>query len=198
MNKIPVTINLGQKHILIVGGGTVGTAKYQRLRRLSDQIVVVAKDTELDGPEIHKRCFQASDLIHAGLVILATGDPGLDKEIAQQCRSQNIPVDLTSDAQASDYHLPAVIKRGELLITISTGGASPVYAKLLRQTIEDLLPDAIEDILERMNQLRLEYRRLLPDQTTRAEFYRQVLEQLITSNNQLTREQIEGMAKEYL
>lgn len=198
MHPVPVTVCLREAHILIVGGGRIGTQKYHNLKQMTDRIRVIAEETELTGPDIVRRAFREEDIKEAALVIAATADPEQNAAIAALCKKRQIPVNVVSDAALSDFQLPAVIKRGDLLLTLSTGGASPAYAKVLRTQIEAMLPEHIEEVLEQMQAVRETYRKRIALQEDRARFYRAVLSYLLANDPPFSEEPIAAIAEEYV
>ena len=97
---------------------------------------------------------------------------------------------MVDDQEYCDFIFPSIVKRDRLTIAISTSGTSPAYAMQLRKEIEQILPDQIGPILTRMGSLRSEVSARIPDQKARAAAYRQLLAELIASDNSLSDEEI--------
>ena len=90
----------------------------------------------------------------ADLVIASTDDPALNARISADCRLRHIPVNCVDDRENCDFFFPALIVRGEVSIGISTGGASPLLAALLRDRLARALPENLEEIVARAEELR--------------------------------------------
>jgi precorrin-2 dehydrogenase/sirohydrochlorin ferrochelatase len=97
------------------------------------------------------------------------------------------------DQEYCDFIFPGIVKRGPLTVAISTSGTSPAYAMQLRKELEEILPDRIGEILERMGELRGEVALRISDQKTRAYVYKKILAALIESENRLTNEELQEM-----
>ncbi len=108
---------------------------------------------------VQRHCVLTEELLDAlapALVVIARGDPR-NETWACLCRSRGILVNVVDEPQLCTFYFPAVIRRGDLTVAISTGGASPAAAAVLRRHIESSLPDATEVILDwaREEKLRL-------------------------------------------
>ena len=90
----------------------------------------------------------------ASFAIAATDDRVLNARIASDCRARHIPVNCVDDKEYCDFFFPALIVRGEVSIGVSTGGASPLLAALLRDRLARALPENLEEIVVRAEQLR--------------------------------------------
>lgn len=196
MNDVPMIMRIREQWILIVGGGRIGSRRYRRLRELTDHVRVVALETKLEGPEIYRRAFTPDDLEEVSWVIAATDDDALNERIAHLCRERNIAVDVVSDSSLSDFQIPSFHQRGDLLVSISTRGASPAYARQLAEEIDAMLPDTVAEVLEEMKRVREVYRARIPDQKHRAVFYRKVLAYLLEQRPPFSADAIEAIAEE--
>ena len=166
----------------MIGGGKVAAGKVSRLLMFTDNITVVADAIDpsmksaIEGTtvHIHERRFRVRDLDEADAVTLATGDPDFNHRVGKRCRERRIPVNAVDDPDNCSFYFPAIIKRGKLIISVSTQGASPACAAFLKRQIEDVLPDDIEKILDDMEKLRRELPKTHPNltQAERAAIYR--------------------------
>ena len=143
MNYFPVFLDLSGQKVLIVGGGEVSLRKISLLERSGASLSVVAPEV---APGILERAaagklrldireFMPGDLDGARLVIVATSRRALNRWIAKLSESRNIPVNVVDDREASRFIVPAIIDRDPVLVAISTGGASPVLARRLRERL---------------------------------------------------------------
>ena len=144
----PITLRLDDARVVIVGGGEIAARKIRLLLRAGPRIEVVARELnpELDGLcrdglVVHRdTAFAAAQLDGARLVIAATDDRALNRQVAADARTRNIPVNVVDDPEPSTFITPAIIERPPLTIAISTGGAAPVLARRLRERLEAELP----------------------------------------------------------
>lgn len=144
----PVTLRLDDARVVVVGGGEVAARKIRLLLRAGPQIEVLAQalNPELaewcrDGTVCHRAAtFDAACLDGARLVIAATDDRVLNRQVAAEARARNIPVNVVDDPEPSTFITPAIIDRAPLTVAISSGGAAPVVARRLRERLEAELP----------------------------------------------------------
>ena len=188
MTYFPFYCDIEQKKWLLVGGGRVAAGKFSRLIAFTEKITVIApeisdeikKDAASDA-RLLERDFMAADLDDADIVVAATDDKALNAQIASLCRERKIPVNAVDDPENCDFIFPAIIKKGRLTVSVSTDGASPVYAAALKKEISDLVPEDIDLILEKMAALRKTVPERFPSftQHERGMLYRKALDQLL-------------------
>ncbi len=188
MTYFPFYCDIEQKKWLLVGGGRVAAGKFSRLIAFTEKITVIAPDISSEirenapsGVLFLERDFEEADLGRADIVVAATGDRQLNAWIASACRSRGIMVNAVDDPDNCDFIFPAIIKRGRLTVSVSTDGASPVYAAALKKEISDLVPEDIDLILEKMAALRKTVPERFPSftQHERGMLYRKALDQLL-------------------
>ena len=208
MSYFPFYFDITDKTFLIIGGGPVAREKVNRLRRFTENIIVIAPETEIEGTRTENPCrcagevqilckeYEEEDLALGDYVVAATGIREVDRKVAGDCRGRGIPVNVVDDQAYCDFIFPSIVKRDSLTVAISTFGTSPAYAMQLRKEIEMILPDQIGPILTRMGNLRGEVSERVTDQKARAAAYRIILAALIESENRLTDEEIEEMIEE--
>lgn len=161
----PVFIKLEQFEVLVVGGGNVGLEKITSLLGNSPatRLTLVGK-TVL--PEIHEfarrfenirileKPFDCADLDGRRFVFAATDDPQLNEEIKNLASARGLLVNVADTPHLCDFYLGSIVQKGDLKIAISTNGKSPTIAKRLRETLTDLLPDQLDEILQNMQVIR--------------------------------------------
>ena len=162
----PVFFKLHELELLIVGGGYVGWEKLQAVLRNSPDARVTLVAEELRNPEILKlaeahphvqvieRAFKKKDLKGKDLVILATDNPKLHKKIKKKAKKRHLLTNVADTPQLCDFYLSSVVQKGNLKVAISTNGKSPTLAKRLRENLEDVLPDEIDSLLDRLQEIR--------------------------------------------
>ena len=143
--------------VVLVGGGTVAAHKAQRLTPFGVQLIVCAHEVlpELKALAHAVYTEYAPKLLDgASFAIAATDDRALNARVCADCRARHIPVNCVHDKENCDFFFPALIVRGEVSIGVSTGGASPLLAALLRDRIARALPENLGEIVARAEQLR--------------------------------------------
>lgn len=155
MRYYPISLDLRERLVVVVGGGAVAARKVLRLVTAGAKVTVVAPkltDSLADlvgrgGVQHLGREFRAGDLAGAVLVFAATDDPGVNRSVADEARREGIFVDVADSPATSDFTTPAVLQRGELLVTVSTGGASPALSRWIVERLESVLgPEYCETV----------------------------------------------------
>lgn len=144
MKYYPVNLDVRNRNCLVVGGGDVGTRKVKTLLECGAAVTVVSKDMSEDLKNLSakellrlkERPYRSSDLESMFLVICATSDEKLNLRINSDSEKRNMLCNVTDVPEASNFILPAIVKRGDLTIAISTSGNSPAFAKKLRKDLE--------------------------------------------------------------
>lgn len=183
MNRFPLCINLENKSFVVVGSGRVAMRKLAAIRQFTDKIKVITKEPIkedlYDGIKIERKTFDEGDLEGADFVITATGSRERDEAIVAFCKAKGIPVNAADDREECDFFLPGIIKRGDLVVSVSTTGKSPAYSRYLREQIEDMLPDNIEAILDILGDLRKKLPSKVDSQQERSRIYKYVMLMLL-------------------
>ncbi len=162
MALFPIFISLEDKNILVVGGGNVAYRKIEKLLPFNPNLFVVSKELSKKTEDLlkkhnipfKKKAFEFSDLENIDIVIIAVDDIDLQKDIYMYTRDKNILVNAVDSPDYCDFIFPAYIKKGDLVIGISTSGKVPGLSAKIREFIERLLPEDIESILKELEDLR--------------------------------------------
>jgi precorrin-2 dehydrogenase / sirohydrochlorin ferrochelatase len=144
MALYPINLNITGQLCVVVGGGAVATRKVNallacdaRIRLISPVISHELKHlADNSALEWIPRPYLSGDLQGAILVFALTNWPQVQHQVASEAKEQGIPINIADNPDASTFHTPATIRRGELLITVATGGSSPVLASDIRQELE--------------------------------------------------------------
>lgn len=183
MNRFPLCINLENKSFVVVGSGRIAMRKLAAIRQFTDKIKIITKEPIkedlYDGIEIERKTFDEDDLEGADFVITVTGSRERDEAIVASCKAKGIPVNAADDREECDFFLPGIIKRGDLVVSVSTTGKSPAYSRYLREQIEDMIPDNIEAILDILGDLRGNLSSKIDSQQERSRIYKYVMLMLL-------------------
>ena len=142
MKYYPALLNLRDASVLVVGGGTVALRKIRVLRACGARVHVVALKVsgevkKLKGLRLQERAFRVSDLRGIRFVVAATSSRATNRKVSEACRRRGLFVNVVDDPELSTFILPAVVRRGDLLISVSTQGAAPfVSAEIARELRE--------------------------------------------------------------
>ena len=164
-NLFPIFLKLHEIDTLLVGGGNVGLEKLTAILKNSPEArVTLVADKILPEVwelaslhttlEIHERQFEQNDLAGKQLVILATDNPNLHKEIKESTTELGILTNVADTPHICDFYLGSVVRKGDLKIAISTNGKSPTFAKRFREYLEEALPDDIQSLLDNLQAYR--------------------------------------------
>jgi len=148
MDFLPIFLDVREQPCLVVGGGEVAARKCALLLRAGARVTVLAPelsaafDDDLAAARIAHRAagFRDQDLDGIALAIAATGDQAVNRAVAAAARARRIPVNVVDQPALCSFILPSIIERAPLIVAVSSGGASPVLARLLRARLETLIP----------------------------------------------------------
>ncbi len=131
-------LDLRGKRCVVVGGGQVALRKVEGLLEAGAAVTVIApQSVEMPaGVSVIRRAFQPGDVEGAWLVIAATNDESVNAQIAIEAERRGIFINVVDDPAHCSFILPAVVRRGAFCLAISTGGASPAFARRLRERLE--------------------------------------------------------------
>ena len=166
MNHLyPIFLKVHELNVLLIGGGFVATEKLEFLLKSSPQaqVTVVSKFFRpeflglADGKEtvtLIEDAYHEKYLGGKHIVIAATDDKAVNRQIRNEAKERFLLVNVADTPELCDFYLGGIVTKGNLKIAISTNGKSPTTAKRLRQLLEEVLPDEIDDLLENLNKYR--------------------------------------------
>ena len=164
MTLYPVMINLKGSLAVMIGGGEVAYRKTADLLESGARVKVVSPEfhekyalleTEnRENLELIKRKYRPGDLQGAMLVFSATNDPGVNREVFEEADEQNILINAVDDPPNCSFYIPSMYRKGDLIMTLSTSGASPSMAARLRRNLQEHIPEDIDVILTALREAR--------------------------------------------
>jgi uroporphyrin-III C-methyltransferase/precorrin-2 dehydrogenase/sirohydrochlorin ferrochelatase len=184
MKYLPVFLNVQGRPCLVVGGGRVAARKVALLLRASAKILVVAPGLcdELarlrDSDEIRhiEREFRDGDIAGMVLVIAATSSESVNRQVSFVAGEHRIPVNVVDTPKLCSFIVPSMIDRSPVQVAVSTGGASPVLARLLRARLESFIPSAYGRLAMLVDEFRQKVKQRFSDPGQRRYFWEGVLQ----------------------
>lgn len=184
MKFYPINLNLKDKKVLIVGAGKVALRKFRRLLLTEAKIKIVSPEfnqkfksflkRESEQYIFKKRKFRNKDLLGCFLVFAATNNSELNQRITFLAREKNILVNTVDNAEISDFTLPAIVNRGELLLTVSTGSSLPALSKNVRKKMESDFGIEYQLLLDIMSENRAKIIENIEDDQLRKNIFRKI------------------------
>lgn len=184
MDYLPVFMDLRGKHCLVAGGNETAAAKAALLMQAGAWVTVMAPalcDSFAQLPEmdrlIHRTSnFTAEALKDMSLVIAATDDDLLNRRISAAAGEARIPVNVVDTPALCSFIMPAIIDRSPVIVAVSTGGASPTLARLIRTRLETLIPASYGRLALLADRFRLEVKKRFTMMSQRRIFWEKILQ----------------------
>ena len=184
MKFLPIFVDLHGRACLVVGGGAVAARKVALLSEAGGKVLVVAPQLcealakrLAEGELRHAaRGFEDHDLQGMALVIAATDDDVTNRRVSELAKVQNIPVNVVDQPELCSFIVPSVINRDPIQVAVSTGGASPVLARLLRARLETYIPSAYGRLAKLVERFRTRVQQRFATTNERRHFWEHILE----------------------
>jgi siroheme synthase-like protein len=171
----PVMLELGDRLAVVIGEDAVRAGKVEGLLDAGARVTVVAPGPAdlLDGLEargvaVRRRDYEPGDLGGMFLCVAASGDPGVRASVAAEARARGVLVNVMDDVPNCDFAAPAIVRRGDLVIAIGTGGRSPALARRLREELSERFGPHWTELVRIVGEVREETLPALPDLADRA------------------------------
>lgn len=184
MEYFPLFVKLQQQPCLVIGAGEIAARKIELLGRAGAKITVIARDFSdavlaLEtrfSLEFRQKYFEASDLKDFKLVISATDNRKTNEAVAAAARAAEILVNVVDSPALCNFIFPAIIDRSPIIVAVSSGGASPVLARLMRAKIETVIPAAYGKLAQLAEDFRQQVKQAFTQPAQRRIFWEQVLQ----------------------
>ncbi|MCU7940261.1 MAG: siroheme synthase CysG [gamma proteobacterium symbiont of Bathyaustriella thionipta] len=193
MDFFPIFMNIKGRQCLVIGGGKVAARKITLLLKAHAQVQVVAPELCREVSEMAKtgqikhisRRFEELDICDSSacdsvLVIAATNDQHTNKTISELAKARSMPVNVVDQPHLCSFIMPSIVDRSPIQIAISTGGSSPVLARLLRTRLESYIPSAYGKLAQLVDGFRSKVIDKFPSSEQRRYFWEVVLEGRVT------------------
>ena len=162
MDNFPIFLEIKNKPVLVIGGGDIALRKIKLLIKSKPNLKVVAKnfcEEILDlkdrySIDIIQKDFHPDDIEFPIIIIAATNNKLLNKQIAQIGGKKKIPVNVVDQPALCTFTMGSIVERGSLVVSISSSGKAPVLVRQLREKIEMMIPDAYKDLVDLAGSLR--------------------------------------------
>lgn len=184
MDFLPIFMNLKGRSCLVVGGGEVASRKASLLLDAGADLTVVAPElantlqawANSGRVKYREAGFEASDLEGVVLVIAATDDEAVNRQVSELAQARALPVNVVDNPSLCTFVMPSIIDRSPVQIAVSTGGVSPVLARLLRARLESLIPSAYGRLASMVEGFRDAVKGRFDDVNSRRGFWEGVLQ----------------------
>lgn len=184
MEYLPISLQLRDEPVVLIGAGTVATRKARLLLAAGANLTVVAPEIT---PELEQllaasggiwQCsrYRESDLHGRKLVVAATPDREVNAQVYRDATALNLPVNVVDAPALCTFIFPSIVDRSPLTIAISSSGKSPVLARFLRRKIEALVPAAYGALAQFAGRMRETVQGAIPEDTPRRLFWEQAIE----------------------
>jgi precorrin-2 dehydrogenase/sirohydrochlorin ferrochelatase len=181
----PVSLDLRDKPVLLVGGGEVAFRKARGLAKSGCRLTVVALAfsaafeawLEQQSIQVEQRAYRDGEAAQYFLVISATDDGGVNRRVFEDARQAGRLINVVDQPDLCNLYIPSRIERGDLQLAISTGGKCPAFARWLRRELEEVVPDRYGLLVERVAVIRTRMKETVSSQDAR----KRILERLLHS-----------------
>lgn len=184
MDFLPIFFDIKDKPCVVVGGGEIASRKASLLLEAGASVRIISPELgpslaewKEDGVISHEpREYADGDLEGAYLVIAATDNLEVNRQVSEDAHARRMPVNVVDQPELCSFVMPAIIDRSPVVAAVSTGGASPVLARLIRGRLESLIPAGYGRLAELASRFRHQVKEKITDATDRRRFWEEVLQ----------------------
>lgn len=184
MELLPIFLNIKDRRCVVIGGGNVAFRKASLLARAGANLFVVAEQLSEELQTLcvdHKgtseiRSFEPGLLKGATLVIAATDDLAINKQISQHARQLGIPVNVVDQPELCSFIMPSIVDRSPVVIAISSGGTSPVLTRKLKELTEVMVPQRVDKLARLLGSYREQVKSRITESSRRLRFWEKLLD----------------------
>ena len=185
MKYFPFFMELSKQSILLIGGGEVAERKLDLLLKANASVTIVSPEftSYIEELFVNKNINPVKDYYNIkyltsasfAFVIAATNDESLNEQIAKDANDNKILVNVVDKPKICDFIFPSILERGPITVAVSTGGASPVLARMLRTKLETMIPGAYGRLAKIVSENRIPVRKKLVNSKSNGIFWEQML-----------------------
>lgn len=210
MDLLPIFLNIRGRKCVVVGGGEVAHRKASLLLRAGGQVTIVAErfEEQVSNLGTDERVhllgarFSADHLEAATLVVAATDDEAVNRQVSELATAQGIPVNVVDQPALCTFIMPAIVDRSPIVIAISSGGSSPVLTRHLKTLNETLVPGRINFLATLLNKFRKPVKQRITRFDARIRFWESVLdsdvpELVYSGNDQAAETRLEAILSDW-
>ncbi len=184
MDYLPLFVDLNDRQCLVVGGGEIAARKAGLLLKANAAVSIVAPEISastqalIDANRVTwlKAIYSADLLSEQFLVIAATNDQAVNRDVYHQAKAKNILVNVADCPELCDFILPSILDRSPVVVAIASGGKSPILARQLRARLETLIPPSYGRLATLVGHYRDVVKNRLPTLAMRRRFWEIVLQ----------------------
>ena len=184
MEYLPIFIQIKNRPCLVVGGGSIAARKVALLRKAQADVTVVAPELCVELQSLNdeglikheKREFEELDLEACVVVIAATDQRAVNEQVSGLAHKLRLPVNVVDNPDLCSFIMPSIIDRSPVVIAVSTGGSSPVLARLIRTKLEGSIPAAYGRLARLVEGFRDKVKASFPNVESRRGFWETILE----------------------
>jgi precorrin-2 dehydrogenase/sirohydrochlorin ferrochelatase len=160
--RYPLFLDLTGQSAVVIGAGSVATRKIRTLLRANAAVTVISPQATVSIRRFAqrkrvrwvRRRYRPGDLRAARLAIAATDNPAVNRSICMEAKRRNLLVNCITSPAEGNFLVPSLVRRGGISLAISTNGANPAFAKLLRRDLEHFLGHEYPQLLKAMSAAR--------------------------------------------
>lgn len=211
MAYFPLYIDIGEKTCVVVGGGAVATGKVRQLLEFGAEVTVVAPEVTEEIRELAdagKITLKQRDVLaeketevralieDSTLVVAATNQAPVNISISELCKELHISVNVVDEKELCTFFFPAIVKREDVVVAVSTGGTSPALAAKLRRELETAVPEEYGRVAAVMGTYREYIKKSVPDIRDRKKVFETLLS-LAMREGEVRREDVDRILSHY-
>lgn len=182
MQHYPIFVDLKNQAVLVIGAGEVAARKIRLMLSAGAKVTVVAPETGksfnedlLNAVEYRQQEFVESDIGDYRLIVAATNNQAVNKQVSELAQDRNIPVNVVDQPKLCSFITPSIIDRSPVVVAISTGGGAPILARILRSKLEALIPASYGKLAQSMQELREKVKLRFKNKSARRKFWESVV-----------------------
>ena len=185
MDFLPIFRDVSDRTVIVAGGGTVAARRCEIALRAGARVRLFAESIDEDDfadlrdhPRLEHfaRCPEPADFEEAALAFAACRNYDDDRKIADMARAAKVPVNVADRPELCDFIMPSIVDRSPIVVAVSSSGASPILARMIRARLETMLPAAFGRLAEFAGDIRDKVMARLKNTENRRRFWERILE----------------------